>query len=157
VSNPKRIEQDETTLGSGAENVIDNVVDLPRTVADRRDSAVAFVKEHPGLAIAGGIAVGILAAALLPRRPKTKLGRRSGKLGDAVSATAALLAREAVSRAEITGKGLRRGGNRAAKRSEDLGEQAARSIGAFLTAFLSRAGVRRKRFGRRREVRQERG
>ena len=140
MSKAKRIEQDET---ADDDTVIDNVVDLPRTVseqvAERRDTAIAFVKEHPGLAIAGGIAVGIVAAALFPRRPRSRLGKRGAKLGDAVSATAALLAREAVSRAEVTGKELRRGSRKAARRSEDLGEQAARSIGAFLVGLLSRA------------------
>ncbi len=137
MSKPKRIEQDEAAEGT----TLDNVVELPRpTVAERRDTAVAFIKDHPGLALAGGLAVGVLVASLLPRRPRTKLGKRGAKLGDAVTATAALLARRAVDRAETTGEDLRRGSRYAAKRSEDLGEQAAHSIGVFLSSLLDRAG-----------------
>jgi hypothetical protein len=145
VSKPKRIEQDETAAGTTLEGVVDkvadNVVDLPRpTAAERRDTAVAFIKDHPGLALAGGLAVGVLVASLLPRRPRTKLGKRGAKLGDAVTATASLLARRAADRAETTGSDLRRGSLYAAKRSEDFGEQAIRGIGALLSSLLDSAG-----------------
>ena len=88
VTKAKRIETDQTPTVLDLEatgTTIDNVVDLPiRTVTERTDTVVAFVKENPVLALAGGVALGVLAATLFPRRPRPRLGKRGAKLGDAV-------------------------------------------------------------------------
>jgi hypothetical protein len=135
VSKAKPIEQAEAEAGQ----VVDNVVDLPnRTAAEHRDTAIAFVKEHSGLAIAGGVAVGILVALLLPRRSR-KPSKRAAALAEAVSATAVTLGRRALKRSESAGVDLRRGSERAVHRSEELGTAVVGQLGAFLHGLLDRA------------------
>jgi len=66
-----------------------------------------FVHEHPGMAIAGGIVLGMLAATLLPRRNREFVAQKSSALADAVSAAGLMLYREALDRAGETGDGIR--------------------------------------------------
>lgn len=78
------------------------------TGADRPDRPIArFVHEHPGMTIAGGIALGVLAAALIPRRNRNFVTKKSSALADAVSSAGLILYREALERAEKAGAGLR--------------------------------------------------
>jgi hypothetical protein len=67
-----------------------------------------FVHEHPGMAIAGGIALGVLAAGLLPKRNREYVARKSSALADAVSAAGIALYREALDRSENASDELRK-------------------------------------------------
>ncbi len=44
------------------------------------DETVSFASENVGLVIVGGLAIGLLAAALMPRSKKKKLAKRSRKI-----------------------------------------------------------------------------
>jgi hypothetical protein len=66
-----------------------------------------FVHEHPAMVIAGGLAIGALAAALIPRRNREFVAEKSSALADAVSAAGLMLYREAMDRADAAGEGIR--------------------------------------------------
>ena len=66
-----------------------------------------FVHQHPGMAIAAGVALGVLAAALIPRRNRKFVAEKSSALADAVSAAGLTLYREALDRAGAAGDGIR--------------------------------------------------
>jgi len=66
-----------------------------------------FVHDHPAMTIAGGIALGVLAAALVPKRSRTFVTEKSSALADAVSAAGLALYRETLERAESAGDGIR--------------------------------------------------
>ncbi|MDG2004253.1 MAG: hypothetical protein P8J20_13065 [Novosphingobium sp.] len=91
-------------------------------VADRQLPIARFVNEHPGMTIAGGIALGVLAAALLPKRSRKYVTEKSSAMADAVSAAGLMLYREAVDRAGAAGDGIRdiadRVGNAGDEKSE---------------------------------------
>ncbi|MCX7865089.1 MAG: hypothetical protein N2423_08665, partial [Novosphingobium sp.] len=59
----------------------------------------AFVQKHPGIAIAGGVAIGILAAALIPRRNRALVTRKSSALAETLGMTGLMLLRAALERA----------------------------------------------------------
>lgn len=120
---------------------------LPATVAadaaydedEAANPAMSFIREHPVLIIAGGIAVGALAAALIPRRSRTALGARASGLAEAATAAGIAIARQALERAGETGAELRRQGARAASRAEELGETARERAGRLSSAAADRA------------------
>lgn len=63
-----------------------------RTVSDyardARDSATAFVKEHPVTTVVGGIAVGVIVASLVPG-PGRRMRKKATRRGSALAAMAA--------------------------------------------------------------------
>jgi hypothetical protein len=59
------------------------------------------------MAIAGGIAVGVLAAAILPRRTREFVSKKSSPLADAVSAAGLMVYREALERTGTASDGIR--------------------------------------------------
>lgn len=75
--------------------------------AQEQHPIARFVHEHPGMTIAGGIAIGVLAAALLPKRNREFVTEKSSALADAVSAAGLMLYREALDRAETASDGIR--------------------------------------------------
>jgi len=62
-----------------------------------------FVHDHPGMAIAGGIALGVLAAALLPKRNREFVVQKSSALADAVGAAGLTLFSGALDRSGQAG------------------------------------------------------
>ena len=66
-----------------------------------------FVHEHPAMVIAGGLAIGAVAAALIPRRNREFVSEKSSALADAVSAAGLMLYREAMDRADAAGESIR--------------------------------------------------
>lgn len=106
---------------------------------DAANPAMRFVREHPVLIIAGGIAVGALAAALIPRRSRTAIGARASGLAEAATAAGLAIARQALERAGETGAELRRQGARAASRAETLGESARETAGRLGSVAADRA------------------
>lgn len=112
----------------------ENVVELRAARREERKQAVIeFVRDHPGLSVAGGILAGILVSSLLPRRPVRKLARGTVKVADVVGTTAMVLGRNAADRAEHAGAAAagRIGafGHVAADQMEKLSELAVRRIG----------------------------
>ena len=117
---------------------IDNVVPLHSSRAGEAISSAAKVaRDHPLLVVAGGIAVGAVVAALLPKRTTGKLTKGARHLAS-VAGTAGLalgrqaiekssqardagrdIGRQAIDRAEEAGSHLRRHGEAALDRAED--------------------------------------
>ena len=59
--------------------------DLSVPTAEAADEVVQVVSENVGLVIAGGLAIGLIAAVLMPRSKKKKLAKRSRKISALVS------------------------------------------------------------------------
>lgn len=107
----------------------DKVVQLsPAEAKDPVARAGDFVREHPVLVIAGGLAIGALAAALLPKGNRTRVLRRAVTLAEAASAASVLLGKQALDKAEAAGHGIRERSGVAARGLERLGEAASDRI-----------------------------
>ena len=91
--------------------------------------AVDFVRDHPVLVVAGGIALGAVAAAFLPRGTGRKLVRRAVQVAEIAGTASAVLGRRAMDTAESTGAGLRERGAAVADKIERLSETAGDRIG----------------------------
>ena len=110
-----------------------NIVRLPAAASNLAENrGVQFVKDHPVLTIAGGLAVGALAAALIPRRNREYVSRRTSALADAVTTASLALASQALEKAEAAGAGVSHQAHRLAERAGRMGERAASSAHALL-------------------------
>jgi hypothetical protein len=119
-----------------------NVVELPQQAKnDPVQTASDFVREHPVLTVAGGLALGVIAAALLPKGTTRRLAKRAISLAEIAGTAGALLGSRVRDRAEATGAGLREQGGLVADRLEKLGETASDRIGKLGGA--ASAGVER--------------
>ena len=96
------------------------------------ESATAFVREHPVLTVAGGIVIGLVAGALLPRGAGRKAARRAVQAAEIASATGLAFGRNAWDRAEAAGSDLRERGSAVADRLGGYGESAADQAGRLL-------------------------
>lgn len=86
-----------------------------------------LVREHPGLAIAAGLGLGILASVLIPKSPARKLIRSGGLVASAAAELAMVLGQQAISKASsVTEEGRERFG----EIGEQVGETAARAAAA---------------------------
>lgn len=107
-----------------------NVVTLRGKEAGEQAKAVAgFVRDHPLLVVAGGIALGAVAAAFLPRGTARRLARRAVSLAEVAGTAGALLGTRVRETAEATGAGLREQGGAVAEKLERLSESASGRIG----------------------------
>ncbi|MDE8653629.1 hypothetical protein [Novosphingobium album (ex Liu et al. 2023)] len=119
-----------------------NVVALPVRPEPRpSDKVVAFVKQHPVLTIAGGLAVGAAAAALLNRRGTRKLAVRAFELAELAGTAALMLGRESWDKAETAGSGARRQAGIIAGQAEKLGEAAAHRAERLGASAWEKAGA----------------
>lgn len=109
-----------------------NIVELRRSNARTTGRAVTeFVRDHPLLIVAGGVAIGAVVAALLPRGTSRRLALRAASLAEAASAAGVLIGGKARDTAEATGAGLREHGGVIADRLEHLGDSASERLGKF--------------------------
>jgi uncharacterized membrane protein YebE (DUF533 family) len=107
-------------------NSSSNIVSLPqKSSRSDRPSVTDFVREHPLLVVAGGIAIGAVAAALLPRGTARKLAKNAVHLAEVAGTAGALLGTRVRDTAETAGAGLREQGGAVAERLEKLGGVAA--------------------------------
>jgi hypothetical protein len=119
-----------STSSSPDESGQGNVVPLRGSKSEERKEAVlSFVRDHPGLTLAGGILAGIVASSLIPRAPVRKLAGRASAVSEVVGAAAIALGRQALESAEAAGSELRTRGSHVAERAEKLGEAAAARVG----------------------------
>ncbi|WP_395333426.1 hypothetical protein WBP06_07595 [Novosphingobium sp. BL-8H] len=102
---------------------------------------IAFVKEHPVLVIAGGIAAGAVVSALLPRRITRKAASRTVELAEAASSAALLFGRNASSKAHDLGIGAKREAGHFADRAEKASGNAAERLERYGMAALAAAGA----------------
>jgi hypothetical protein len=107
-----------------------NVVTLPDRNSDETSNAVVdFVRDHPGVVVAGGLALGLLAGALLaPRGSGRKIARRALSLAEAAGTASLALSRQAMDRAEDAGEGLRRQGEVIAAKAGKIAEPAEEAV-----------------------------
>ncbi len=118
------------------------------------DKAISFVKDHPVLTVAGGLAVGLVISALIPKSFGRKLRRRAYDLADAGAAAAVAFGHDAADAAEDGGRIARKKAKLLANSAERLGEKAAvkaerLGVAALGTAsaFGHAAAERAERFG----------
>lgn len=120
-----------------------NVVTLPAKQPEQRpsDKAIAWVKRHPALAIAGGIAIGATIGALLPRKAGRRLANRAMEMAEIAATTSMLAGREAVDTIEDLGETASRKAGVLAHSAERLGDRAANRVERAGTAAIGTAGV----------------
>jgi hypothetical protein len=133
------------TSASGANT--GQVVALNAAKAEPRPSekVVAFVKSHPVLVVAGGVAAGVLVSALLPRRlTRGFLSRGLSKgahLAEAAGAATALFGKDAAEKVHDLGLGARKQASTIADRAEKSGELAAERLEKYGMAALAAASA----------------
>lgn len=102
-----------------------NVVALPSAPKEKAHNKVAdFVHEHPLMTVAGGLAVGALAAALLPKRNRAYIAKRTSLWADAISAASVAIAQQALQRAEAASSQVQNHADALAGHAEHLGQAA---------------------------------
>jgi len=90
------------------------------------EKVTQLIREHPGLAIAAGLGVGLLVAAVLPKGPGRKLIRRSGLVATAATEMALLMGKNFLAKAtEATEEG-RDHLSEAAERASSVSRSASR-------------------------------
>ncbi len=74
-----------------------NIIALPTKAAPERPSVkvIAFVKKHPGVMVAGGIAAGVAVAALLPRKYTRGVTSKAMGLAQAAGSASFMFGRRA--------------------------------------------------------------
>lgn len=124
---------DQTTQASDQDT---NVVNMP--ARDKEDAVTALtrvVREHPVLVVAGGVAIGAVIAALLPKGTTRKVAARAASMAEVAGAAGLAFGKSARERAESTGEALRAQAevlgehvDSAAKRARAFGDDAAHKI-----------------------------
>lgn len=108
----------------------DAVADFSEDAPQHRGKAVGdFVRDHPALVLAGGVAIGMLVSALIPKGTSRKIARRATGLAEAATAASVLLGKRVRDTAEATGSDLREHSGELAGRLEKLGGSAADRLG----------------------------
>lgn len=117
-----------------------NVVELHGSAPKDTQKAVTdFIRDHPALVVAGGVALGVLAAALLPKGTGRKLAHRAAGLAEVAGSAGMLLGKRVRHTAEATGASLREHGGEFADRLEKLGGNASDRLGHFGSSAATRA------------------
>lgn len=102
-------------------------------IADAADETVRVVSENVGLVIAGGLVIGLVAAALMPRSKKKKLAKRSRKISALVSDLGKALAAQAGDAAsegrDQLGSLSQSIGDTVSERSQEAGKKAGKLAG----------------------------
>lgn len=111
------------------------IVALPAVKAQARpsDKVIAFVKKHPAITVAGGIALGVAVSALIPRRGSRRLLGKAVELAEAAGAASLLFGRQAADKAHDAGDG-------AARRASLLAGKAGKASD-FAVANLEKYGL----------------
>lgn len=110
-----------------------NVVKLPDAKAkaeaeDAGKAVVDFARDHPGLVVAGGVALGLVAGALLSRGSGRKLARHAITLAEMAGTASLAFGRQAIERAEDAGEGLRHQGEVLAGKASKLTAPAGEAV-----------------------------
>jgi hypothetical protein len=131
----------DSRSGTSATKASGNVVKLSKqSKRDAPADAAEFVREHPLLVVAGGIALGAVAAALLPKGTTRRLARRAAGLAEVASAAGMLFGRRVRDAAAAGGSDLRERGEAMADRLERFGETASDRIDQLGGAASTRMG-----------------
>lgn len=118
-----------------------NVAKLPAKIKAQRpsDKVVSFVKRHPVIVVAGGIAVGAAVSTLIPRGTTRRWFSRAAKLAETAGATSLLYGREAGDKAQELGHDASEKASLLAKQAEKAGSAAAESLEKYGLAALAAA------------------
>lgn len=109
----------KTTAATAGNSVRDNVVHLPQAARERVRSVTEIARAHPVAAVAGGLALGLVAGLLVRKGAFGKLARGAGAVAEMATLAGAALGREALEKAEAAGAA-----------GKDLGRQAYEKAGA---------------------------
>lgn len=115
---------------------------VPVTAApqpEARKPISRFVHDHPVATIAGALTVGVLAAALLPRRNREVVRRKAVDWADIVSTAGLALAQQAMEKAELASDAVREQAGAAVNKAERLGESAMNQAGKLGQAAAEKA------------------
>ena len=130
--------------GEGAEALPgSNVVALaPRPTEQRPSEKVAaFVRKHPALTVAGGIALGVAVSALLPRRVRRRIVNKATGLAETAATASVALGRQMGSHAHDLGVDTRRQAARFAEAAEKAGDVAVHNLEKYGLAAAATAGT----------------
>jgi|3_EtaG_2_1085321.scaffolds.fasta_scaffold23686_4 uncharacterized membrane protein YebE (DUF533 family) len=130
------------TSATGANNVVP--LTPAKTELTPREKVVGFVKKHPVITVAGGLALGVAASALLPRKTGRKLIGRATKLAEAAGAATVMFGRETSEKAQELGVEARESAGKLASTAERASSATAASIEKLALAAVAAAGA----FGR---------
>lgn len=117
----------------------DNVVNLPNRLRDDPKAAVGdFVRDHPLLVLAGGVAVGVLVSSLLPKGAARRMAGRAVNLAEIAGAASVALSKDAWDKAESAGSTIARSSADLAGRASELGRAGAHRASAASGAAADR-------------------
>lgn len=118
-----------------------NVVELPKRKGEDAGKAVTdFVRKHPGITVAGGVALGLIAGGLLSRGSGRKLARHALTLAEAAGTASLALGRQAKERAEDAGERLADKAGKLAGPAEDAVDNAGEAAQRLLRKAIDLAG-----------------
>lgn len=143
--------ESNTPSASATDGNVGNVVILPSKAAEQRPSekVVAFVKRHPVLTAAGGIAAGALVATLLPRKMTRGVAAKALGLAEAASASTVLFGKMAGEKAHELGDDAREKAHVLGDKAEAASDYAAVKLEKFGIAALAAATALAKATGKR--------
>jgi hypothetical protein len=106
-----------------------NVIKLPeRKDENTRTSVSGFVRDHPGLVVAGGVALGLVAGAMLSRGSGRKLARHALTLAEMAGTAGLAFGRDALERAGQAEGELRKQGEAITEKAGKLAESGDEAI-----------------------------
>lgn len=108
-----------------------NVIELPQQANDSAKAVTDFVRDHPLLVVAGGVALGAIAARFLPRGTGRRIAKNAISLAELAGTAGAILGSRVRDTAEAAGEGLREQGGAVADRLGKFGEAASEQLGRF--------------------------
>ena len=121
-------------------NAQTNVVPLQQQPEPSPQRKVAnFVQDHPMMTIAGGLAIGAIAAALIPRRNRKFIARHTSMWADAVTAASGAIAQQAIGQIEAAASGARSRAHSLAGRAEHMGHSTIDRMGQVGHSSLDKA------------------
>lgn len=126
MTESKNESTDETGIEPG------NVVTLPSAPADANAEerpVTRFVRQHPIAVIAGGLVVGLAAAALIPKNNRKRVTRAASNWADIAGTASMAVARQALEKAEAASQEVRNQANILATRAGQAGDDAMRRVG----------------------------
>lgn len=111
-------------MNNPTENVVPHATTAPELDNQEQESVVGFVRKHPAAFIAGGILLGVVAGALLPRGT----GRRLAKSATAVAVAAGQAGLHLSQQARDTAEDLTREGREVLERNAEAAQRRATEL-----------------------------
>ena len=93
-------------------------------LAEDSGGLTSLIRRHPGYAIAGGLVLGLAAAALIPSRTRRKLARRTVAAATAATEAGLMLRKQGAAKLEELGETIGDGAGEARRRAAVAAEQA---------------------------------